>query len=130
QTGLRDMVAIPAGAARVSSLPSRGASASAAAGAIDGTCVGSAITAASSLSDCMNLAFSAALSMTGPTGKIVSDVGSISGVVGMVPHPGTRLAATAAGVLTFATQAVREGTANLLPSQFTLMQLTTTPARF
>lgn len=88
------------------------------------------ITDAGILDDCMELARAAAFKLISPTTKLQNDMGSALGLAGLVPNPAVKVAATAIGLLQFARQTLREGTAGLFPSTLTSLTINATPTRF
>ncbi len=93
-------------------------------------CLGEDIDTPLELSDCMDLAADARFRLDGVSGRVLTDLGTATGVLGLVPNAGVKLAASGIGGAAFALQKLREGTANLLPSELTAMELTATPVSF
>lgn len=93
-------------------------------------CATDPITLPSELHTCMQLAAEAAFRMDGVSNKVLNVLGQALGTAGLIPHPGTRLAAAGAGLAMWTFQKMREGTANLLPSQFVDIQVQLAPDQF
>lgn len=93
-------------------------------------CLANPIQTAQVLSDCMNLAFSAAFDLQGVGNKVLNDISFTMGVAGLVPFPPLQAASAVSGLVIWAYQKVQEGTASLLPSKFVNLKVVPDPTSF
>jgi hypothetical protein len=109
--------------------PSRGNDALSFHGGVS-ACGASEVVLAEDLDRCMHIASDAAFRLDGVSGEVLGDLGTAVGVLGSVPHPGTKLAAAGAGAVLWAFQQLRSGTALLLPSEFVDLTVEAEPEEF
>lgn len=93
-------------------------------------CLVTEIDQAQELHDCMELSTSAAFRLSGASAEVLGRISFAAGVAGAVPHPAMRVGSAAVGGIIFAFQKLREGTANLLPSELVSMELEADPLVF
>ncbi len=93
-------------------------------------CVISGIDTPSLLDQCMALGVDAAFRAEGLSNDVLDGIGGLLDVAGSVPYPPAKIAAAVASAGVWAFQALTQGTASLLPTEFVDIRVEAAPEAF